>query len=268
MSSTTTLGMNAGDWAHRPLGQRTVEYTERDAILYALAVGASHEQLDLVFEDQLRVLPTFAMTLCQWAPDILAGAGAFDTRSVHGSQILQVHKPLPRSGAIELNASVGNVWDKGKAAIFEVIVESEYFTGTWSIFAPGFGGYGGERGPGRDPEVDRGQPREIPLETFPSQAALYRLTGDLHPIHIDPKAAEGIGAPRPILHGLATLAAATIPLAESQGAHPADLVHLAGRFTGQVFPGDHLTIRSWTDGSFDVARGEDVVVSGGEARFS
>lgn len=266
--SGSTLGMSAGDWAHRPLGQRTVEYTEKDAILYALAVGVSHEQLDLVFEDQLRVLPTFALTLCQWAPDILAEAGAFDTRSVHGSQILEVHKPLPPSGSIELNASVGNVWDKGKAAVFEVIVESEYFTGTWSIFAPGFGGFGGERGPGREPEQDRGAPTEIPLKTFPSQAALYRLTGDRHPIHIDPKAAEGIGASRPILQGLATLAAATIPLAESQGAHAADLTYLTGRFTGQVFPGDHLTIRSWQDGTFDLARGEEIVVSGGAARFS
>lgn len=259
--------MNAGDWAHRPLGERTVEYTELDAILYALAVGASHEQLDLVFEDQLRVLPTFAMTQCQWAPDILANAGAFDTRAVHGSQILEVHAPLPKAGALELSASVGNVWDKGKAAVFEVIVESEYFTGTWSIFAPGFGGFGGDRGPGREPEVERDEPTQISLHTFPSQAALYRLTGDLHPIHIDPKAAEGIGAPRPILHGLATLAAATLPLAEAHGAHPADLTYLEGRFSGQVFPGDDLQINNWEDGEFNVARGDDVVISGGKARF-
>ena len=35
-------------------------YDERDAILYALAVGAKATELDLVFEDRLRVLPTFA----------------------------------------------------------------------------------------------------------------------------------------------------------------------------------------------------------------
>lgn len=266
--SGKVLGRTAGDWAHTPIEERSVEYDEKDAILYALAVGAQAEQVDLVFEDQLRVLPGFAMTLCQWAPDILARAGAFDHRSVHGSQTLEVHKPLPRAGSIDLQARVGDVWDKGKAAIYEVIVESEYFTGTWSIFAPGFGGYGGDRGPSRPEEADRGEPELIPLSTFKNQAALYRLTGDLHPIHIDPVAAEGIGAPRPILHGLATLAAATLPLAEAQGVHPADLTRLAGRFTGQVFPGDDLTIRSWADGSFDVARGQDVVVSGGEARFS
>lgn len=57
--------MNAGEWAGRELGTRVIDYTERDAILYALAVGASADRLDLVFEDRLRVLPTFGLTLAQ-----------------------------------------------------------------------------------------------------------------------------------------------------------------------------------------------------------
>lgn len=268
MSGNATLGMNAGDWAERPLGERTVEYTEKDAILYALAIGASPERLDLVFEDRLRVLPTFPLTLCQWAPDILAEAGAFDNRSVHGSQSLTVHKPLPRAGAIDLSARVGNVWDKGKAAVFEVVVESEFFTGLWTIFAPGAGGFGGDRGPSRAEAPDRGSAEELTLETSANQAALYRLTGDRHPIHIDPEAAARIGAPRPIMHGLGTLAAATLPLADAAGAHPADLTYLAGRFTGQVFPGDVLEIRRWPSGAFELARESSIVVSDGEAQFS
>lgn len=222
----------------------------------------------MVFEKRLRVLPTFSLTLSQWAPDILAKAGAFDTRAVHGSQTLTVHKPLPASGQLHLNARVGDVWDKGKAAIFNVLVESDYFTGTWSIFAPGFGGFGGDRGPSRPEPVDLGEPENLRLSTFPSQAALYRLTGDLHPIHIDPKAAEGIGAPRPILHGLCTLAAATLPVASEVDAHPADLSYLSGRFTGQVFPGDNLDISYWSGGKFEVDREGQTVVADGEMKFS
>ena len=45
--------------------------------------------------------------------------------------------PLPRSGEVTLKASVGEVWDKGAAAVFEVKVECEYFVATWSLFAPG-----------------------------------------------------------------------------------------------------------------------------------
>lgn len=261
-------GVDAGAWAGRALGERTVAYTERDAILYALAVGASPDRLDLVFEERLRVLPTFGLTLAQWAPDILADAGAFDDRAVHGSQTLDVHEPLPRAGELTLAARVGAVWDKGSAAIFEVVVECRWFAATWSIFAPGFGGFGGDRGPGKAPAADRDEPRMLTLETAQNQAALYRLTGDRHHIHIDPEASARIGQPRPILQGLCTLAAATIPLADAVGAHPADLTRLSGRFSGPVVPGDRLQIRSWNDGDFDVRRDETVVIDAGHAEFA
>ncbi len=259
--------MSAGEWIGRHLGERSVEYTESEAILYALSVGAPADRLDLVFEDQLRVLPTFGLTVAQWAPNILGSSGAFDNRAVHGSQTLQVHKALPRSGVLDFTARVGNVWDKGAAAIFEVIVECDNFTATWSLFAPGFGDFGGERGPSRAEAVDRGPGQESTLQTFAIQPALYRLTGDMHHIHIDPEAAKRVGAPKPLMHGLCTLAAVTIPMADALGAHPADLTYLTGRFTGHVFPGDELAIQRWEDGAFDVSRDGSVVISDGVAKF-
>lgn len=260
--------MSAGDWAGRHLGDREVSYTERDAILYALAIGAPADRLDLVFEERLRVLPLFGLTLAQWAPDILSDEGVFDDTSVHGSQTLEVHAPLPRSGSLHLSARVGNVWDKGSAAIFEVVVECAEFTATWSIFAPGKGGFGGERGPAR-PTAPEGAPAaEAPLATARNQAALYRLTGDLHRIHIDPEASARIGQPRPILQGLCTLAAATLPLADLRGAHPANLRRLTGRFSGPVVPGDRLTVRSWHGGAFDVVRDGTPVISDATAEFA
>lgn len=260
--------MSNAELIGRSLGERTVSYTESDVILYALSVGASEEQLDLVFEDRLRPLPTFGLTLAQWAPDVLAQEGVFDNRSVHGSQTLEVHKPLPKSGDLTLAARVINVWDKGSAAIFEIAVECEYFTATWSIFAPGKGGFDGDRGPKVVLPEPSGEVRELTLHTFPTQAALYRLTGDRHHIHIDPEASAMIGQPKPILQGLCTIAAATLPLAEAAGAHPADLTHLAGRFSGPVVPGEVLDIRSWGDGNFEIKSGDVSVIAGGEVRFS
>ena len=72
MTATTA---SPAQWRGHDLGTRTIAYDERDAILYALAVGASATDLDLVFEERLRVLPTFALTLAQWAPDALGALG-------------------------------------------------------------------------------------------------------------------------------------------------------------------------------------------------
>lgn len=263
-----TSAMHPGQWAGKHLGDRAVRYTESEAILYALSVGATQEQLDLVFEERLRVLPTFGLTLAQWAPDILANAGAFDHRSVHGSQTLDVHRELPRSGDINLSARVGNVWDKGRAAMFEVVVESDFFTATWSIFAPGKGDFGGERGPKFQATEPTDDITLGSFQTFPTQAALYRLTGDRHHIHIDPEASARIGQPKPILQGLCTLAGASLTLADMRQAHPADLLHLEGRFKGSVVPGDELTVRNWNEDSFDVLSDETTVVEAGKVHFS
>ncbi len=255
-------------WAGRGLGTRSVSYDEDDVILYALAVGARAEQLDLVFERDLRVLPTFAFVLGQWAPDVLGSSGVFDSRTaVHGSQRLETFQPLPRSGTIDLTAQVGRVWDKGKAAVFEVEVASEYFSARWSIFAPGEGGFGGNRGEARGQE-ELGAPRSpLQLQTHPEQAVIYRLLGDKHHIHVDPVAASKIGAPRPILHGLCTLAMAVLPLAEAAGAHPADLRELEGRFASPVLPGDALTIDRYEGERFDVRVGDRKVISDAVASF-
>ena len=236
----------AGDWAGVHLGSRTVEYADRDAILYALAVGASPDDLDLVFEERLRVLPTFALTLAQWAPDALGSQGAFDTtRAVHGAQRLEVRAPLPRSGSVTMEARVGRVWDKGAAAVFEVEVESDYSLATWSIFAPGSGGFGGDRGPSAPTAPRTAADLTLQVATTANQAALYRLLGDRHHMHIDPEAARAAGQPRPFLHGLCSMVATTLPLARHLGRHPADLRVLEGRFAGPVFPGDVLAVDCW-----------------------
>src|SRR4051812_28045097 len=137
------------------LGTRSVTYTDREAILYALAVGAAAEDLDLVFERDLRVLPTFGLGLGLWACDELGGRGYFSsTDSLHAGQRLEVLGHLPKSGELELAGRVAQVWDKGSAAIFEIEVSCEYSRAVYSIFAPGRGGGGGGRGAParRDPE--------------------------------------------------------------------------------------------------------------------
>jgi acyl dehydratase len=72
------------------------------------------------------------------------------------------------------------------------------------------------------------------------------------------------------MHGLCTLAALTLRLASSVGAHPADLRELEGRFAAPVFPGDELRVETWHDGAllFEAAADDRTVISAGLARFA
>jgi acyl dehydratase len=265
----------AGEAIGLDLGRRAVAYDERDAILYALALGAPATDLSLVYERDLRVLPTFGVALGLWACDALGERGFFDIpTTLHSAQRLEVWEPLPRSGTLELSARVANAWDKGSAAVYEVEVGCRQFRATYTLFAPGRGGFGGERGPSarRDPEAPPAATETV--ATSPDQAALYRLTGDRHLIHVDPAAAAAIGQPRPILHGLCTVGVVVRQLAAMAGAHPADLAELSVRFSAPVLPGEQIAVSTWPGGEGGTTRfaaateRAGAVLSGGEVRFA
>jgi acyl dehydratase len=246
-----------------------VSWTERDAILYALAVGAAPDDLALVYERDLKVLPSYGLALARWAVDAAGQLGAYDpARAVHVAQELSIKETLPPAGRIETAATVHAVWDKGKAAIIEVSVSASAFDTTYSIYVPGGGGWGGPRGP----SVRTSRPAVSPLTrrmtTAPNQAALYRLTGDLHPLHIDPELARDMGFARPILHGLCTLAAVTLQVAGSLRTRPTLIRSLTARFTAPVYPGTSLQVLAWPNAAaperFTFAANSDTteVVSG------
>lgn len=268
MSTTTpTLSELVGT----DLGTHTASYDDTAAILYALAVGASATDLDLVYERDLRTLPTYACAMGLWAVEAAGRLGAYDpNRSLHASQRLVMHEPLPSSGEVPMTGRIAAVWDKGKAALVEVEVTSAVFSATYHIFLPGLGGFGGERGPslaGGDPVV---LSDTSTFETAKDLAALYRLTGDRHPVHIDPEVAAANGFDRPILHGLCTVGIAVRTVAGHVGAHPADLAELDVRLAAPVLPGDTLEIASGQGAGtvhFEARIGDKVVLSGGRARF-
>jgi acyl dehydratase len=268
----TSSTLAVADLAGTDLGSHTASYDDTAAILYALAVGASATELDLIYERDLVVLPTYACALGLWAVEAAGRLGAYDpTRSLHASQRLVMHGPLPAGGAIEMAARVANVYDKGKAALVEIEVTSPVFSATYNIFMPGLGGFGGERGA----PAAAGEPVELvdetSFETSADLAALYRLTGDRHPVHVDSAVAEAIGFTRPILHGLCTLGIAARIVAGQVGAHPAALTDLDVRLAAPVLPGDTLVVASGErDGlvSFEARVGETTVLSGGKARFA
>jgi hypothetical protein len=106
-----------------------------------------------------------------------------------------------------------------------------------------------------------------------NQAALYRLSGDYNPLHIDPAAARFGGFERPILHGLCTFGhCAQMLLGALCEGDPARFRRLKVRFSSPVYPGDTLRVLVWRESAgrvvFEARVGEQVVVSNAWFEFA
>ncbi len=253
------------------LGAQIVSYDELDAILYALAVGAPPDRTDLIYERDLRVLPSYGCALGLWAVEACGATGAYDPhRSLHASQGLTVNRPMPKKAEFEMTGRVAAVWDKGKASMVDIAAECEFFEVTYSIFLPGVGDWGGERGPSAEKKEMQAPSWTASFQTNPNQAVLYRLTGDLHPIHVDPEVAKANTFDRPILHGLCTLGIAAREAASAVGAHPSDLKSLKARLAAPVLPGAAIDMSAATDGNvvdFEVHVGDSAVLKAAQAEY-
>lgn len=264
-------------------------YDERDSIIYALGSGAGSEPDDLqyVYEKQLRTLPTMALTLA-------AGKGRWfwDTRSgvelsqvIHGEQALEIHRSLPPSGEVVARTKIDAIIDKG-AGRDALVVQSRTLrdsktntlmaTGRATLIVRGAGGFGGGNNLSTTelPIPEHGCDLRVVLETRKDQAVLYRLSGDMNPLHIDPAAARLSGFDRPVLHGLCTYAVAGRAIVRSvcEG-DPGRLRFLSTRFVAPVFPGETLEVEIWRAGAGSAvfrarAQERDVIVLGhGLARY-
>jgi acyl dehydratase len=122
--------------------------------------------------------------------------------------------------------------------------------------------------PAREP--DRSQVLDVPE----NQALIYRLSGDMNPLHVDPEAASAAGFPQPILHGLSTFGMALRGLRLAFGDIDLDAVReLAARFSAPVFPGEAITFDFWRDDRVirfqaRVATRDVVVLKGGRVELA
>ncbi len=253
------MGLNL-DLVGKRMDARTHAYAWKDCVLYALGVGARvDKELDFLFEAAgPKVLPTFAVVPSFTAMlDVAGKLGANMAMVVHGEQTIRLHRAIPANGTFTTIAEVKGIYDKGKGAL--AVVEAKtvdekgapVFDNVFSIFVRGAGGFGGDRGPETvaiDPP-DRSPDFTITERTSPEQAAIYRLSGDLNPLHIAPSFANAVGFPKPILHGLCTYGFAGRAVVQGAcGGDPARLRSFAARFSAPVFPGDELATSGWDAG--------------------
>jgi acyl dehydratase len=83
-------------------------------------------------------------------------------------------------------------------------------------------------------------------QTDVNQAALYRLAGDLNPLHIDPAVAKAVGFKEPILHGLCTYGVTCRRFVQEVFRGDAGkLKSYSARFSTPVMPGESLKTKVW-----------------------
>jgi acyl dehydratase len=248
-------------------------YAWKDTVLYALGVGAKIDELDYLYEGRApdvtsaapaqrglrpKVLPSFAV-VPTFKPmfDLLAKTGGSYANVVHGGQRVVVHKPLAAEGDLVTIARVKGLYDLRKFTIVHVATETtdgagdRVFDTLWTIIFRGEGGFGGQPPP-REPsgiEIPKDRPADFRIEeaTTREQALLYRLSGDLNPLHADPEFAHSVGFEQgPILHGLCTYGHMVRHVARGAcGGDATRLTGFEGSFKRPVWPGDTLVTEGW-----------------------
>ncbi len=260
-------------------------WTSKDALLYAVGIGAGTDELAFTTENTANVeqlvFPTFPVVIGWGGDSPLRSIGSFNPALlVHGQQAVTLHGTIPITGTVTQRSRIAAMYDKGKAAVVvtEMVAEMDgepLYTNRSSVFIRGEGGWGGDRGPSgpQNEPPDRAPDHEVTYETSPDQALLYRLSGDRNPLHSDPAFAAMGGFDRPILHGLCSYGFTGRALLHSLcDSDPAKFHHVEARFASPVVPGDALTVRMWAIGDgesvFTTSVGDRLVIDQGLLRHS
>ncbi len=240
----------------KPIGPITRDYTWKDAVLYALGVGAGFSELAYCYEKNLKVIPSFAIAMIfDFFFQAATASGVNLAGILHGEQELVFHNPIPTEGTLITRGRIVDHYDKGADKGALIVAQSEtalangpqLFTSTITIFGRLDGGFGGKDRhkppvafPDREPDF------VVEASPSPDQPLLYRLSGDIFHLHVDPEFARMSGFDMPIMHGLCThgfacraLIAALVP------GRPELVRRLACRFSRTLYPGVPIKTLVW-----------------------
>jgi len=236
----------------------TYTYTKDTMILYALGIGAGIEDLDFIYEKRLKVFPTFAVVpfMSTFFNSFMPAANINPFALLHGEHKIILHKLIPPSGTVFTSIPCDSIYDKGdKGAMLNITFNTRdeqgelIFENKAVIIDRSAGDFGGDRGPKPEvfvPPEDKELDFCVKYTTSQDQAALYRLSGDKNPLHIDPLFSKKVGFDQPILHGLCSFGFAGRAILHSLcDGDPARIKSFAVRFMNVVYPGDTLKTCGW-----------------------
>lgn len=247
------------------INDETTTVTTRDTLLYALGLGfgadpVDERQLRYVYEDNLQALPGMAMTIAYpgfWMRDEQYG---FTWQQVlHAEESIEIHHPLPTAGVVRGKTVVEDVVDRGADKGCFVYLRKELhsedgntllatvISNTLARADGGFGGGGEPHAPMPKPPA-RDADLVCDLPTLPQAALIYRLSGDMNPLHADPAVARSAGFDRPIMHGRCTMGVAMHAIIRSCCDYDAARLRaMSLRFSAPFLPGETLRTEIWQD---------------------
>jgi acyl dehydratase len=237
-------------------GETARSWDVADCLLYAVAVGAGPDDLQLATENtrgvELQALPTFGAVLA--APDAasLERARRGGRGGVHAEQAVRLHRPLPTAGEARAATRIVGIAPKRRGSLITAEVAlvdqgtGELLATTRSSFmVPDVLDAEGEEEAAVTTPIDDGAGpwRDVDVATAANQALLYRLCGDRNPLHTDPAVARQAGFERPILHGLCTFGiVGRVLVGELCGGDASAVTAVAARFVAPVVPGEALVV--------------------------
>lgn len=257
-------------------------YSKKDSVLYALGLGfgndpLSRDELRFTYEEGLCAVPSMVNILAHpglWVQRPELGLGW--QKLLHAEQRFDILRPLPPEGEVIAKYRVTGVVDSGAAKGAWLYLRKELHDGegrpvarvgsTYLLRGDGGCGMFGAPDPALASLPERGPDHVLRQPTLPQQALLYRLSGDMNPLHADPDIARQAGFDRPILHGLCTMGIACRALISVLcPGMPQRLRHMSLRFSRPVYPGETIQTEIFDLGSGKVgfrsrALERDVVV--------
>lgn len=237
-----------------------VSYDRLRSALYAVSIGLGGNPiaggLQYTFEgaEGFTAFPTQVCVIAR--PQLLGGDLVDRARLLHGEQRVRLFRPLPGEARMLMDARIRGVVDKGagKGALvyIETVLREENSSDPLAallstIFLRGDGGLGSSAEMLEPVQLPQDAPDiEFDLQTRVDDALLYRLNGDLNPLHADPAFAVRAGFERPILHGLLSYGRVSAELAARILDYDAATIRqVEARFRAPLFPGDVIRVEAW-----------------------